>query len=336
MGCGKSKIIETLPTAATDKQQPVAVPRPASLIQQPNGTHTSHRSSIPVLVTKPRSGPPRSGDSPNTESNSLKENKTPPTSPTRTLPSAGPKRVYSRPTSRVSNGEAIGDGVSSPTGSDSSRDLKVQKRSRSRGAGDLVNNCGATVGNGVDKSKTLLQERDMNGGNGTGDVSNDNTLSAGNSKPLLAGSRRLSKVPKSTGGGVRGGGDKNRIPSLTTQPASLELVVVVDPEVEGKTRIPRPRQAYKLVDPRRYIRVTHSCEELRDGANRRSVSATLPSTRKLSKAATEQQPGARPRATRTQIQQRPRSMMLLGSPEATTVGLGSWATGRGAGGVVTA
>ncbi|KAF8435529.1 hypothetical protein BGX38DRAFT_128068 [Terfezia claveryi] len=146
----------------------------------------------------------------------------------------------SRPTSRVSNGEVIGDGVSSPTGSVSGRDLKVQKRSRSRGAGDLLNSCGATVGNGVDKSKTLLQERNMNGGNGTGDVSN-NALSAGSSKPLLAASRRLSKVPKTTGGGVRGGGDKNCNPSLTSQPASLELVVVVDPEVEGKTRIPRPR-----------------------------------------------------------------------------------------------
>ena len=66
------------------------------------------------------------------------------------------------------------------------------------------------------------------------------------------------------------------------------------------------------------------------------MSATQPSTRKLSKAVPEQQPEARPRATRSQIQQRPRSMMLLGSPEAKTVGVGSWATGKGAGGVVTA
>lgn len=332
MGCGKpSKIVPTPPTAATDKQQPVAVPRPASLIQQPDGTHTTQRSSIPVLATKPRSSPSSNGNSPGTENNSLKENKTPPKSSTRPPPSAGPKRVNSRPTSRVSNSKATGDRVSSPTGS---RNLKVQKRPRSRGTGDLLNSCGASAGNGVDKSKTLLQERDMNGGNGTGDISNNSILSAGSSKPLLAASRKASKAPKTTGGGIRGEGGKNGNPSLTSKPASLELVVVVDPEVEGKTRIPRPRQAYQLVDPRRYIRVTHSCEELREGANKsgRSVSASQPSTRKVSKAIPGQQPEAR--ATRPQMQQRPRSMMLLGSPEAKTVGVGSWATGRSTGGVV--
>ena len=149
--------------------------------------------------------------------------------------------MNSRPASRVSNGKAMGGGVSSPTGSVSSRNLKVQKRPRSRGTGDLLNSCGASVGNGVDKSKTLLQERDMNGGNGTGDVSNNSTLSSGSSKPLLAASRKISKVPKAIGGGVRGEGGKNSNPSLTSKPTSLELVVVVDPEVEGKTRIPRPR-----------------------------------------------------------------------------------------------
>ncbi|KAF8419344.1 hypothetical protein EV426DRAFT_292622 [Tirmania nivea] len=339
MGCGKpSKIVPTPSTAATDKQQPVAVPRPASSIQQPNGTSISQRSSIPVLATKPRTSPPVNGNSHSTENDSLKENKTPPRSSTRSPPSSGPKRVNSRPANRVSNDKAREDGVSSPTGSVSSRNLKVQKRPRSRGTGDLLNSYGVSVGSGVNKSKTLLQERDMNGGNGTGDVSNNSTLSAGSTKPLRATSRKVTKLPKTTGGGVRGEGGKNSNPSLTSKPASLELVVVVDPEVEGKTRIPRPRQAYQLVDPRRYIRVTHSCEELREGTTKsgRSVSAAQPSTRKVSKAVPGQQPEARPRATRSQIQQRPRSMMLLGSPEANTVGVGSWATDRGAGGMVTA
>lgn len=95
-----------------------------------------------------------------------------------------------------------------------------------------------------------------------------------------------------------------------------------------------------MVDPRRYIRVAHSCEELRGGANGsgRGMSAAQTSTRKVSKVVPGQQPEAavRLRATRPQIQQRPRSMMLLGSPEAKAVGVESWATGRGAGGVVTA
>lgn len=154
--------------------------------------------------------------------------------------------MNARPTSRVSNGKASGGGFSSPTGSVSSRKLKVQKRPRSRGTGDLLDSCGASVGNGVDISKTLLQERDMNGGNagtGAGDVSNNSILSTGNSKPLLAASRKVVKMPKSTGGGARGEGGKNSNPSLTSKPASLELVVVVDPEVEGKTKIPRPRYA---------------------------------------------------------------------------------------------
>lgn len=151
--------------------------------------------------------------------------------------------MNSRPASRVSNGKVRGDRVSSPTGSVTSRNLKTQKRPKSRSTGDLLNSYGASAGNGVDKSKTL-QERDMNGGNGTGDVSNNSTMSAGRSKLLLAASREVSKVPKATGEGTRVEGGKNSNRSIT--PASLELVVVVDPEVEGKTRIPRPRYGCQL------------------------------------------------------------------------------------------
>lgn len=82
-----------------------------------------------------------------------------------------------------------------------------------------------------DKSRNLLQERDINGGNTTGDISNNSSLSTRSNKALLASSRK--SVPPAR--------NVQNIDSSLPKPTSVEVVVVVDPEVEGKTRIPRPR-----------------------------------------------------------------------------------------------
>lgn len=198
----------------------------------------NRRSGIPISISK-RSTVPITATSPGTasNSNSFKENKTPPNSPPNSPPSlvsrSAPKRVDSKHL-QVSNGNVRSGGVITPLGSMSRREIKVQKRPRSRGSADLLNNRKGTLG-----EKTLLRERSMNGGNGTGDISNNSTLSAASSKPLLAATRKTSRAVTTLEGG-RGEGGKISNSSLTSKPPSLELLVVVDPEVEGKTRIPRP------------------------------------------------------------------------------------------------
>lgn len=82
-----------------------------------------------------------------------------------------------------------------------------------------------------DRSRNLLQERDMNGGNTTGDISNNSSLSTRSNKPLLASSRKSAPPTRNV----------QNVDSSLPKPTSVEVVVVVDPEVEAKTRIPRPR-----------------------------------------------------------------------------------------------
>lgn len=88
-----------------------------------------------------------------------------------------------------------------------------------------------------------LKEKDINSRNGSGhagDSSVHSSMSAGSSKLLIPKRNVTRKVsnPVSDGGG---GGSGREVPQVLLAQLSGAVVVVEDPEVEGKTRIPRPR-----------------------------------------------------------------------------------------------
>ncbi|KAF8464909.1 hypothetical protein BDZ91DRAFT_795420 [Kalaharituber pfeilii] len=182
-----------------------------------------------------------------------------------------------------------------------------------------------------------LKERDMNNGaavNGM-DKSNSSVTSNG-SKLTIPRPRTASKVQKMQPQSQ----EQQPPPSPPQQPSPplLPKALVKDPEVEAKTKIPRPRQA---TQPRRHIRLVYSCEELRAKARARSPSINISADTSSSSLGTgdeghsqgqvkgrkegraEQQANPEQRQQNEQAKQRPTSMMW--GVEVEAVGVGRWA-----------